>query len=51
MNTDPLWYSPSSLKELSALYNDNIGSKIKLVSGGTGGGEITMRHRCQFMPV
>ena len=37
--SDPLWYRPSSLEELAALYNANSDKKIKLIAGDTGRGE------------
>ena len=36
--SDPQWYSPSSMEELSVIYNANLSSKIKLLAGDTGRG-------------
>ena len=42
--SDPLWFCPSSLEELAALYNANSDKRIKLVAGDTGRGEF---RRCK----
>ena len=43
LNTDPQWYCPSSLQELSAIYKANQGRKIKVLVGDTGRGTILLR--------
>ena len=38
VESDPQWYTPTSLEELAALYTAKPNSKIKLITGDTGQG-------------
>ena len=42
VESDPQWYAPSSMEELSAIYNANVDSKIKLLTGDTGRGMLLL---------
>ena len=40
-DSDPTWYSPTSIAQLAALFTANSDSKFKLLAGDTGRGKST----------
>jgi xanthine dehydrogenase iron-sulfur cluster and FAD-binding subunit A len=43
VESDPQWYTPTSLEELAALYAANPNNKIKLIAGDTGRGITSVK--------